>query len=1112
MKILLNIIAWFWIGSAMCLAQNSGVQYKFDKLTFKDGLSQNTVMSVCQDQKGFLWFGTQDGLNRYDGYSFITYKNEQGDTTSIAGNFIRYVMEDKSGQLWVAANGLNLFDRKKETFKRFRHNPKVSNTLPSNIVFCIYQDKKENIWVGTNNGLSLVQKKPLGDYAFKNYQHDSKNPQSLADNTVYCIFEDNKGRLWVGTDGGLSCMDTRGGLFNNFRHDPQDSSSIIHKSVRGIWQDRSNALWIATPKGLSRMNTQTLSAGLFSNYHSRNTPELTNDNFYSVFADRDNSIWVGSAEGLFKINTVSEQAISVQKFVTNPLNKAEPYDNIRCMFEDKGGVLWFGTYTDGIRKLDKNKLKFQLYEHNPYLDNTLANSDISCMYEDGNTLWIGTNYGGLCKMINESGVMRFKTVPQVGNLAIKAITKDRNGQVWVGTNGNGLFVINSQSSSFQRYSFSGSGGIGSNTINAIFEDSRGTLWISTATGVDMRPQGSDRFVNFTAYGVNSNGFKGGEVIQFLEDTKGHVWLASSNGLYKYDRQTNRFTVFNHDPKNPESSIPSNDVRALGMDLWGNLWIGTQLGLCKLNAKKGIFTCYGLEENSLLREEIMGILGDEKGYIWISTGKGIIKFDVQSENYRLYDTSDGLQMGSFNVNSCHRGRSGRFYFGGTGGFNSFYPQQIKNNMVKVQPVVTALYIFNHFVNFKDRKDVLSESISESNLIELDYDDRAFSLDFSAMQFSDPDKNAFSYRLEGFEDAWVFTNAENRFASYENLPAGEYTFLLRASNSDGVWCEEATSIKIIIHAPFWRTWWFRLLMLVLLVAVLWGGLRLHGLSQTNQRLREDVEMKNHALNIEQRKLRTQVQNLEGDLFYAKHIQELIMPREEDIARFFDDCFVFYKPKSIVGGDFLWLNQQSDKVVVAVVDCSGSGIPGAFLSLIVNHHLHQIVTTREITEPALILKFLHRSLQAAMQRMPDHSFEGVEISLCTINTKKHLIQFAGAKHQLVYKADNQQLRIFRGNKQPVGGGRGWESKTSPDFEQQDFSYQAGAVFYMYTDGYADQFGGEKSKKIKLQPFRDLLNANTRQSMSEQKIHLERYLSQWIGNRGEQTDDVLVLGFRLM
>ncbi len=1092
-------------------AQMSSMQYKFDKLTFKDGLSQNTVTSLCQDERGFLWFGTQDGLNRYDGYSFVNYKNDAEDTTSIAGNFVRAILKDRDGQMWVAANGLNLFDRKKETFKRFRHNPKVKNTLPSNVIFCIYQDRKDNIWIGTNNGLSLVQKHALGNYSFKNFFHNPKKTQSLADNSVYCIFEDNKGRLWVGTDGGLSCMDTRGEFFNNFRHDPTDSSSLVHKSVRSIWQDRSNTLWVATPQGLSRMNTHSLSAGIFTNYNSKNTPNLLNDNFYSVFSDKDNSIWLGSAEGLFKVLPISDSQIDVQHFLTNPSNKSMPYDNIRCMLEDKSGVLWFGTYNEGIRKLDKNRLKFQLYEHNPYLSSTLSHSDVSCLYEEGNTLWVGTNYDGLNLMTNNEGNISFRKLPQVGNIGIRCLARTRDGHVWVGTNGNGLFEVNAQNSA-KRYAFSGGGGISSNTVQAIFEDSKGNLWISTASGIDLRTNGVQNFIRFASFDQKNRGFEGGEIIQFYEDRKGYVWLASSNGLYRYDRSNDKFSLFKHDPAAPNNSIPGNAVRTIAQDIWGDLWIGTQTGLCKYLSKTGQFIVLGTESDNLLSNEIMGIIPDEKGFLWISTAKGLIKFDVQSENYRLYDSSDGLQAGEFNTNAYHRGRSGRFYFGGTAGFNAFYPQQIKNNTAKMQPIITALYVFNHLIDFKKRKDILDANITETEVIELNYDDRAFSLDFSAMQYADPEKNSFLYRLDGFEDSWAFTGADSRFASYENLPPGEYTFLLRASNSDGVWCDEATSLKVIINQPFWQSWWFKALLLCLLALVLWGGLRLHSLNQITKRLKDDLQMKDYALNIEQRRFRNQLQTQEQELFYAKYIQETILPREQDITRFFDDCFVLYKPKNIVGGDFFWLTQQNGKVITAVVDCSGSGTPGAFISLIVNHHLHQIVSLREITEPALILKFLHRSLQMSMVRSPEHSFEGIDISVCTLDSKSRKVLFAGAKHQFVY-IQNDKVTVLKGNKQPVGGGRGWEKLTHYDFEQHELPYQSRAVCFMYTDGYADQFGGDRSKKIKLQPFRDLLKKHAGLSMQEQKEHLENYLSQWSQNkRHEQTDDILVTGFRLM
>ncbi len=794
----------------------------FEHVTVNQGLSHSTVFFVLQDPQGFMWFGTEDGLNRFDGYDIKVYKSDPDVPGSLSGSKTVTGLIDEEGQLWIGTlgGGLNRYDSRRDRFVHYRHDPDDPHSLAQDDVWTLFQDSRGYIWIGTW-GKGLDRYNPDNE-RFVHYAHDTDDPHSLGNGRVSAIHEDRKGQIWVGTwDGGLDRYDPRTEQFIHYRHDDDDQHSLSHDRVWAIQEDQSGRLWIATSDGLNRYDR---AADNFVRYnHDPGDPHsLAADQVVEIYEDGQGHLWVGTdGGGLDRYDADTGRFIHHRH---DPLDPSSLSHNVVwSVLEDQSGVLWAATLA-GVSRFDRRRQQFAHYRHAPGEPGSLSHNEIRAFYEDeSGVVWIGTDGGGLNRLDRSTGrVSQYRHDPDdphsLSSDVVLSVEEDRQGALWIGTFQGGLNRLDPETGRFTRFwhDSDNPNSPGSDFVRHVHEDRDGILWLSTVGG------GLDRFdpetATFTRHRFDpgdAEGF-GTDVTTFsYEDLAGRLWIGTAwGGLGWLDRETGRITHFQHDPDDP-MSLSSDGVYAIYEDPNGVFWVGTSRGLNKMtvdgDGSRARFKAY-LQKDGLAHDMVYGILADGEGQLWISTNDGLSRFDPKSESFTTYTESSGLQSNVFYQGAYHASRRGEFFFGGSNGFNAFFPDRIEADPHEPAVALTDFQLFNRSVpvgRMDGGRAILEESVNTTDEIVLSYEEDVFSFEFAALHFAAPDENRYAYILEGFNDEWVHTSADKRFATYTNLDPGKYTFRVRASNKDGVWNEQGAALRVIVQSPFWQTWWFYLL---------------------------------------------------------------------------------------------------------------------------------------------------------------------------------------------------------------------------------------------------------------------------------------------------------------
>ena len=790
----------------------------FEHITIEQGLSYSRISCFLQDQQGFLWIGTQDGLNKFDGYYFTVFRNNPNDSTSISSHRIWSILEDKEGIIWIGTldGGLNRFDPEKQQFRHYVNDPDNPNTLSQNTVTTISEDTMGFLWIGTlRGGLNKFDKKTE---KFIRYQSESDNPHSLNNNSVLATCIDKSNILWVGTwGGGLNKFNQEKEQFVQYKYNPKNSNSISSDVIWSIFVDKMNTLWIGTMDGgLDKFNRDTES---FTRYmhDPKDINSISQNNINLVYEDLSGRLWIGTwGGGLDEFDPITE------KFKNYHHNPDDPYslshNEVKSIYEDNSGIIWIGTNGGGLNKLDFEKEKFAYFRHIPNM-NSLSHNDVWPVYCDrSGQIWLGTIGGGLNKFNFEKQLFTsYKYSPDNNNSlshnSVISILEDHDGMLWIGTINGGLNKFNPVSTKFTRYLFDPEQptSLSHNFIPSLYEDKSGKLWIGTwGGGLCLYEKEKDCFKRYQHNPNDNNSISDNIVWSICEDRYGAMWIGTeSGGLNKYDQEKGIFKHYFHDPGNPKS-LSSNAIYSIVEDSRGILWIGTAgFGLNKYDRQFDSFIRF-TSENGLANNMINGIVEDDNGYLWISTNKGLSKFDPIKEKFRNYDRNDGLQSNQFNFNGVNKRKTGELLFSGINGFNIFNPALIQDNQNIPPIIITGFQLFNEPVTISENEKAnhsnsytLPKHISNLKKIVLAYYENAFSFEFAALDYHSPQKNKYAYRMEGVDLNWVYTDASRRFATYTNLDPGEYTFRVKGSNNDGVWNEAGTSIKVIITPPWWET---------------------------------------------------------------------------------------------------------------------------------------------------------------------------------------------------------------------------------------------------------------------------------------------------------------------
>lgn len=816
-----------------------GQKQEFEHLSDKDGLVNSSVTSILKDSYGYMWFGTYNGLSRYDGYGFTNFLNETKNDSSITDNRIRFLLESRKRTLFVAFqfSGFCIFNRATETFSRFRHDPKNPNSLSHDYVLTFYEDANENFWIGTRAGLDLF------DVRTKNFTHFS--PPGETNYFVSSISEDKQGNLWLyGKGNHVYKFNPRDHSFQKIVFADDFNYSFSWGGV--LKYDSRGNLWIGSEGGgLIRYNVHT---GKKDRYSVENK-KLTSNIVFTIIEDTDGRIWIGTdGGGLYKYSYESD---TIELLQNDPENSTSLSANgVYYIYESDPGVIWIGVFGGGLNIYKRDKKKFIKFTSTGKPGDRLSWKSVVDMAKgDDGKIWLGTDGGGLNLFDPHTRKFTYYT-PENSIIfldKIISVERDFKKNLWLGSYGKGVCQVDLNKGKIRNFrgdlQSKGETILGDHAW-AITETHDHKIWIGLLNyGVNVYDPETDRF---TYYPIDTAAFNQAvcNIYDIFEDSKHRVWVGTeTSGAGYFDPERKRLVMFRHEENNPRS-LSSNHVRGFFEDSRGNIWIATMKGgINKLvDIEKGEFEIYTIKDG-LPSNNTQKILEDDRHDLWISTDKGLSCFKIVQKKFINFDIEDGLQSNDFNVHSALKAENGYMFFGGTQGLNMFHPDSIRFNATPPAVVFTDFKIFNHSLkphqDYNDRI-YLDKAIGMSHEITLTYEDYIFSIEFAALDFTSPMKNKYAYRLQGFNDQWTYVNADKRFANYTNLDPGKYVFQVIACNNDGVWNNTGASLTIIILPPWYMTWWFKALSLILatLLIVAFYYIRLRRIREKNKYLEAEV----------------------------------------------------------------------------------------------------------------------------------------------------------------------------------------------------------------------------------------------------------------------------------
>ncbi len=1060
----------------------------FDFYSIEEGLPHSTIFSLFQDSRGYLWVGSEGGgVSRFDGKKFYNYNKKNG----LIGNTVRDIFEDKDHNLWFATDeGVTCYDG----YKTRSFGPLEG--LSSKVTFCLNQDNNGNILIGTaQGGLNILNKKTdsIKSFTIEN---------GLNSNNVFAALSDSLNRIWLFYYGANPQI-------VSFKEDSLiiqdlDVGFIDLSIVFTSQMDDKGDIWVGTQNnGVYRISNYLDLEKIDIKPYNLMTG-LSDDCVWSIFCKDDKTI-VGTSNGL---NIITDTGITYINTNTGLLSK-----QIISGLIDFEGNFWVSMMENGLAKL-----KGYEFSHFSTSDGLISN-EISCIKElADSTLMISTYDEGIA-IYTINGEDLSKKVNVLEGQQVNDFDIDSENNLWIGTS-NGLMLINENQSTL----FTEADKLVSNQINDVFVDSRDLIWMATSAGIAYF-NGNE----FNAITEEFDQLINDEVQTIVEDNELNLWFGTLGGLVKYNLKEGVYQDFNE-----EDGLDYTKIHALEVDKYDNIWIGTYGdGLYYFDkSKDSNQISHILTDTSLLSNNIYSltftndsvlIVGSDKGFdkLIIRDKKLIVK-DINYNKNRGFVYTENNQNALFysKLNNC-------VYFGTTGGLSIFYPEKEKERTNPPLINLSNIKLFNREVDWSKDFETYKWNACPKNL-ELSYKQNYLSFVFEGISLSNPHGLKYEYKLEGLSDSWISMNQSELI--YPSLPYGNYILYVRAIDSDGLVSVNPIQYSFVINPPFYLRWWFVTLVILIVISsvILFFRWRLAKLKETKQILEKTVKERTAEVVAQKDIIETKNRDITDSINYAQRIQKALLPSKAKLSSYFDEYFVLFRPKDIVSGDFYWANKLNNKILFTAADCTGHGVPGSIVSIIGNNGLENVIKNNDdVTASQVLEQHTDFVIDTFKQSGDAQIRDGMDMALCSFDKEKMILEFAGAHNPLylvrtklkgfddklteeLVKLSNDEYNLFeiKADKQPVA-----DFEYRKPFTNNIIQLQKGDTIYLFSDGYADQFGGAKGKKYKYKPFKRLILDIQKQTMSEQREALEKSIIQWMNFEGkeyEQIDDIIVFSVR--
>lgn len=1086
----IRILSIFFILVSSGLKAESFEQLQFQHYSTEHGLPVGTVWKVYQDSCGFIWFGTENGLTFFDGIQFKTFSTTGEKGTTITGNKVYDIIQGHNKLLYIATdNGITIFNKITGKF-----NPLIlsdnAQTNQQQPIRTILIESDSIILIGAlANGIIKI-----------NVETNHKSIIEIDSKTIDIRSLDQlEDKCFISTYGNGFYIKQPDNTISHHvisvkGNDPTEFegknriNQIIHKS--------GNLYWLATERGLFEFNCKTkgiseISLSAYMNIQPR-APQIR-----KILKDKNGNIWIASFAGLLFLR--DGEIANGHLFESNEENIFSlPSNRLLDTFEDAGGSIWVSNYDVGVSVLHGIEVKYH-YIKKRDKPNSLPGKIVTAFEKyDKNRILVGTEEGISLFNSKTARLINYNEIHNKLNKRILSIYNDKNGNLWIGSWGGGLQKFNPNTGKIKTFQRNNSEqfSINNNTVICIQPDGKEHLWIGTFSGLNRLNINTEKFESCDSLlGIGKTA-----IYAIYKDNDQSLWIGTNGkGLLEFNPNTKKVTRYLAN-ENDTLSIISNTIHSITKDSRGNLWIATELGASIFNPNTKTFST--IDENTGLPNNIIwGIIEDKESNFWMSGNKGIYRYNAKlnkynPEAYKNYDKKDGLRSLEFSQGaSFYDKENNQIYFGGTQGFYFYNPTLIKPRTFEPIVQITSIKVMDN--------DYISDtSASFLKKLILPYNKNFLAFEFTSLDFIDPSNNLYQFKVSGQSDKWSQPSTRN-YVSFPDLKEGEYTLHIRGTNSEGYWSNNDRVIHIVITPPWFRTniAYVSYVLFILIAIIAFVQWRTYQLGKEKRVLEAIVDERT-------RELQQKNADITASIQYAKRIQQaIIFPKITAFLREFPDSFVMFKPKDIVSGDFFWYAKKGKRRYFAAADCTGHGVPGAFMSIIGNNLLEKAITEYDITDPHEILTQLDEDVKRSLnqQGRKDDTFDGMDIALCVIDEGRNELFYSGAYRPL-FLIRNGEIIQTKASRCSIGGS---QIKKIKEFKTFTTTIEKGDTFYIFSDGITDQFGGPQNKKFSTSKLKSTLLEISNQTMFEQEIHMEQLMENWLEGY-EQIDDIILVGIR--